>query len=638
MAYDIARQRIVMTGGGYIVATAEVWEYDAQTHTWSQAPDLTDAQGLPLPRSGHAMSYDSTRNTMVLYGGLDAGVNGSLDVLERPSTTSTWSVRTATLNPGPQVGYAMAYDEERQLSVLIGEGTTAISVWEWDGAAGTWTPRSFTGSIPNARTNPAVVFDSARSRIVLAGGQANRNTWDYDGTTWVQRALIPSNGRDEHAMAYDPFNGRCLLYGGILNSATPQRDMLAFDGATNTWTTAWSRSDLGPRDLFGLCYDEVGGRSIVQGGALVTRAGIVQQFGAATFAFSGDAWTVPAATGSPGTRFFHPLVYDSSRRAVLMYGGATSNGSSNATARLWELNLASMTWSDLGVQAPGQRYDHAAAFDRVRNKMVIQGGIDDLGVRKGDTWIYDVTAGSWTQHPDSEPNPGLRNGAGMAFDEHRGVVVLFGGQIGTSGQYDNSTWEWNGTAWANVTPPNGNPPARVRLEMVYDPVRRTVVMFGGRMNSNNDFDVLHVGRAYRDLWEWDGIAWKRLAIESGPAPIGFVNARATYDRSRSRILHHGGASVDNRTYDNGQTWGLIMPSPTCGGPTCDSIDFNNDTSLFDPQDIEAFLSVYSEGPCVPSGATCGDIDFNNDTSVFDPCDINSFLVVYSEGPCTPCGT
>ncbi len=71
--------------------------------------------------------------------------------------------------------------------------------------------------------------------------------------------------------------------------------------------------------------------------------------------------------------------------------------------------------------------------------------------------------------------------------------------------------------------------------------------------------------------------------------------------------------------------------------TCDSIDFNNDTSLFDPQDIEAFLSVYSEGPCVPATATCNDIDFNNDTSLFDPCDISSFLLMYSEGPCTPCG-
>ena len=73
------------------------------------------------------------------------------------------------------------------------------------------------------------------------------------------------------------------------------------------------------------------------------------------------------------------------------------------------------------------------------------------------------------------------------------------------------------------------------------------------------------------------------------------------------------------------------------GPTCDSIDFNNDTSLFDPQDIDAFLSVYSEGPCIPSTANCNDIDFNNDGSVFDPCDIDSFLLRFSEGPCALCG-
>jgi hypothetical protein len=73
------------------------------------------------------------------------------------------------------------------------------------------------------------------------------------------------------------------------------------------------------------------------------------------------------------------------------------------------------------------------------------------------------------------------------------------------------------------------------------------------------------------------------------------------------------------------------------GPSCDSIDFNNDTGFFDPQDIEAFLSVFSEGPCVPETATCNDIDFNNDASLFDPCDITSFLLVFAEGPCTICG-
>jgi glucose/arabinose dehydrogenase len=68
---------------------------------------------------------------------------------------------------------------------------------------------------------------------------------------------------------------------------------------------------------------------------------------------------------------------------------------------------------------------------------------------------------------------------------------------------------------------------------------------------------------------------------------------------------------------------------------CDSIDFNNDASVFDPTDIDAFFSVFSEGPCIPESATCNDIDFNNDGSFFDPDDVDAFLRVFSEGPCRP---
>ncbi len=85
--------------------------------------------------------------------------------------------------------------------------------------------------------------------------------------------------------------------------------------------------------------------------------------------------------------------------------------------------------------------------------------------------------------------------------------------------------------------------------------------------------------------------------------------------------------------DAAAAWALANLAGGGGGPTCDSIDFNNDGSLFDPTDIDAFLSVFSEGPCVPETATCNDIDFNNDGSVFDPMDIDAFLSVFSEGPC-----
>ncbi len=66
---------------------------------------------------------------------------------------------------------------------------------------------------------------------------------------------------------------------------------------------------------------------------------------------------------------------------------------------------------------------------------------------------------------------------------------------------------------------------------------------------------------------------------------------------------------------------------------CDSLDFNNDGSLFDPTDVDAFLSVFAEGPCVPDANVCNDVDFNNDGSTFDPADIDSFLSVFGEGPC-----
>lgn len=70
-------------------------------------------------------------------------------------------------------------------------------------------------------------------------------------------------------------------------------------------------------------------------------------------------------------------------------------------------------------------------------------------------------------------------------------------------------------------------------------------------------------------------------------------------------------------------------------PVCDSIDFNGDGGLFDPTDIDAFLSVFSEGPCVPAAAICGDVDFNNDGAFYDPEDVESFLSRFTEGPCFP---
>lgn len=65
---------------------------------------------------------------------------------------------------------------------------------------------------------------------------------------------------------------------------------------------------------------------------------------------------------------------------------------------------------------------------------------------------------------------------------------------------------------------------------------------------------------------------------------------------------------------------------------CPTIDFNHDGSVYDPQDIEAFLSVYSGGPCVPDTACCSTADFSHNGQL-DECDVRMFLRKYSEAEC-----
>jgi hypothetical protein len=77
----------------------------------------------------------------------------------------------------------------------------------------------------------------------------------------------------------------------------------------------------------------------------------------------------------------------------------------------------------------------------------------------------------------------------MAFDAERGLVVLFGGRM-----YSNDgtwletvfgdTWEYDGTSWRKVTPKDpegdGNPMKGYGQRMVYDEDRKVIVMIGGQ--------------------------------------------------------------------------------------------------------------------------------------------------------------
>src|SRR5437773_1209062 len=101
------------------------------------------------------------------------------------------SVQWTRRVPAPRYGHAMAYDVARNVTVLFGgyysdgAGHDLRDTWEWNGSA--WTQRASSG--PSARAYHAMAYDAARGVTVLFSGYpAGADTWEWNGSAWVQRS------------------------------------------------------------------------------------------------------------------------------------------------------------------------------------------------------------------------------------------------------------------------------------------------------------------------------------------------------------------------------------------------------------------------------------------------------------------
>ncbi len=139
---------------------------------------------------------------------------------------------------------------------------------------------------------------------------------------------------------------------------------------------------------------------------------------------------------------------------------------------------------------------------------------------------------SWQLRADGPISPRERHA--MAYDERRGVVVLFGG-AGYSGMYEE-TWEWDGSSWAPCGP-SIRPQARQVHRMVYDRGRAVTILYGGWLSP-----YVYSNK----VWEWDGAAWT-LSQDTG-APRRFGHSM-TYDSRRGAITVLGGDPIYAETWE-----------------------------------------------------------------------------------------
>jgi cysteine-rich repeat protein len=192
-------------------------------------------------------------------------------------------------------------------------------------------------------------------------------------------------------------------------------------------------------------------------------------------------------------------------------------------------------------RAPSPRLDAAIAFDRDRGKLVLFGGClanqgtSCTGTLLSDTWEWDGLV--WERvGVQAAIIPGPRYGAAMAYDSARKRVVMFAGHQGNGAvQYD--TWEWDGERWHLLS--TTGPPGRGNGGMVYDEVRREILLVGGGSQT--------------DVWSWNGIAWSQRAATAPVTPIPSM----TFDPQVGRIVSFTGAAL---TSWDGANWTPIVGS------------------------------------------------------------------------------
>ena len=282
-------------------------------------------------------------------------------------------------------------------------------------------------------------------------------------------------------------------------------------------------------------------------------------------------WTRVAGTNSPDPRVGQSAAYDSSRKLVMVFGGAAALSGDKQSLRqdVWEWNPATGVWRDrtpAGVK-PDARSEAAVVYDSVRDRFILFGGRAGGGSNFEDTWEWNPTDGTWTDKTGAGQTPDARARHAMVYDVKRKVVVLFGGGRsiqGTTAAASTdvaaittafaSTWEYEpvSAAWTDRTPASAaaSPSARYDVGMVWDGNRNLVVLFGGMQKP----DTSASGSFKQDTWEWNGEAgtWTERTA-SGTKPSARFGHGMAYDPGRSKVVLFGGCD-DNAGATKNDLW------------------------------------------------------------------------------------
>lgn len=461
----------------------------------------TERRTFQSPAS-YGIAYDSDRGLLLAVG----------STLQQPQFLAfdgeQWLTGGPTV-PGNRSRMGITYDSvRRQLLVFGGSGTgVRQELLGYSAATNVWTQLATGG--PRLRIEPGFVFDTARGVAVLFGGfnrDAASDTWEWNGTAWrqVPTTLVPAVTPITSA-TYHPGLARVLM---ATNPATGPSEIWAYDGVD------WQVLSTAPGLIVGMTHDPATGKVLTQI-KLATEAGL------ATYVWDQSGWS-RMTRPSPAQFRDATVAYDAARERLVMRT-LDSTGVASFASETWEHDGTG--WTLMAREGPAARWKAAMTYDRGRGRVVLFGGSVSLGngenIRPTDTWEWDGV--SWSRV--AETGPAGRVGHSMSYDEARGVVVLFGGNLFDS-NFATDTWEWNGATWTRAAAPGARPPGRQDASQVFDPASGLTILSGGRTGNVDFFD---------DTWAFDGTNWLPVA-----SPAGFFTSvwpGHFYDRVRGVLVN-----------------------------------------------------------------------------------------------------
>lgn len=480
-AYNSFADEVAVYGGVSFIEPPGEYHYYTDIAFWDGArwvmPNIEGAK--PDGRSDASMVFEEARNQYIFFGGSKYDSSWTYYDDTWIFDGEFWTKLTIS-GPSQRESAAMAYDPQREVTVLIGgyynfNPVSDTSTWEFDGVS--W--KSVVLSDPEGDGNPSagygeMVYHPLLRKLVYHDTY-NGETWAYDGESWEQ---LNDSGPIciDGAMVYDHNRKDVLFYGGK-NVGTPLANSYRFNG--QTWSASdaidglaghimwYSHTDKSTYVMTGETGSHIYSGKVVKAGpesteeesgyilnnartALCYNSGDnkIYYFGGQRYNFNTDTWSESKTFGTidgkldtsisfasgPSQMSNHDMVYYPPSDVVLVLD----------EGNLWQYNGSA--WSVRSSTGPNDYDNYKMVYDGTGNEVVlVLIKPPKEGPGEVETWTYG-SSGWQKETSTTQPNVNDTNGVALVYINTSAKVYSF-----SFSPSSPQTLSWNGSSWSTVS-------------------------------------------------------------------------------------------------------------------------------------------------------------------------------------------